>query len=784
MRKFTLLLVLLAFTGLTFAQTASLSNTDASPAKVKTLKATKANAPFWTETFDKEDWSATVDQGSTGGYLANGTDLPNGWAVEDLTGNDFVWHWSDVGPRGAYTVIPGDDPLVPTMRYHDDGIWPEGTTLANGCIMLESDYYNTNELGQMVSDPLDMNSHLILGPIDCSDKLGVLVTFNTLYRFCCAGDASFNIEASSDYDPANPTAAHWTKQQIDLLTDGNNFTNALERHVEKNFSDVAAGESAVYIRFSTNGSSHYFIMVDDVSFVEPPVNDLLLADAWAEYMFIIESGPNFWGGYTELPKDAVSNFELFEGVVYNNGTADATNAVLTTKIFKDDALVETLNSTAKDIASNVSDTINIATTFAPTDVASYQISMTVAADATDEVTSNNSWGYEFKTTPYTYSRVRHGMEDRFLDASTRDWQGGGYDGDMLLANYTIDEGTNVLFSGIQVYIDPTTDEGELTKIANGQFQIKARAFSLPFDASSVSEMVDENLSSDLYTLTTADLGTWVYLPFIDEGSSLKGYGDYFVGVECYTGQNPDAADYSKLRIGSDDNGLKQPWGVAVLYQSQDDSQWGTAGANFAIDLMVNMPDMVYLTVNFDMSKAITAETFNPDADDIYLTGSFSGWAEPGTTGSVKANYDAANQIATAKVMIESSATVNTVEFKGFINTGWAGGEWEGEPNHTAKISNSDVTVNVVFGDKDVSVQTSGLQFAKLFPNPFNETLTITNLVDVKEITVSNVLGQRVMSINDVEETVTISSSELENGVFIISIVDNNNNVRTERVVKH
>jgi len=781
MRKITFLLVLLAYTGMTFAQNASLFKNDAKEEKKMTQTATKStNIPFWVETFDKEDWFATVTQGDKGGYLSNGTDLPNGWTAEDLSGNGYLWHWSDVGPRGRWTSgsatdLPGS--LIPDNTYLTDYDWPAGTTLENGFMMLESDFYNTNELGEMVSDPLDMNSHLILGPIDCSGKAGVLVKFNTLYRFCCSSGLRFNLEISNDYDPANPTLAHWDLKQIDIITLTNNDTHPDERAVEINVSSTATDQANVYIRFSTSGLSHYYTIIDDVTFVEPPANDLVLVNAWAEYMYEITSGDHFWGGYTELPKDAVSNFEVFEAAIYNNGTNDATNAAITAKLFKDDALVETLTSPAKNISSNDKDTLTIATSFTPTDIASYQVSMTLASDATDAVPANNGWEYNFKTSANTYSRVRHGSEDSFGSASTGDWVGGGFDGDMLLSEYVIDEGTNVVFSGVNVYIYPTTDEAELEAIDKGQYQMKAVGFVSDEEE---DDLVDINLSSELYTISSADLGRWVYLPYNDEGSSLKGAGDYYVGIETYTATN----DELRFRIGSDDLGVEQPNYVNYIFQTSGSSPgFGWVTANFALDLMINMPDMVYLTVNYDMSEAISAATFDPDVDDVYVTGSFSDWAEPGTTGSVKANYDATHQIATARIMIESTSAGTTIDYKGFVNTGWDGGEWTGDPNRSIIVANADVAVNHTYG-VFTSINNSDLQFAKLFPNPFNETLTIDNLVDVKEITVSNILGQKIMAITDIEETVTISSAELEKGVFIITIVDNYNNVRTERVVKH
>ncbi len=86
-------------------------------------------------------------------------------------------------------------------------------------------------------------------------------------------------------------------------------------------------------------------------------------------------------------------------------------------------------------------------------------------------------------------------------------------------------------------------------------------------------------------------------------------------------------------------------------------------------------------------------------------------------------------------------------------------------------------------DKFVGVEENSLSNVNIFPNPVNDNLTINNLGSTSQIVISNVLGQTVMSVVVSNSTMNISFDSLEKGIYLITIVDSNNNTRTERVVK-
>ncbi|RLD54456.1 MAG: hypothetical protein DRJ01_18010, partial [Bacteroidetes bacterium] len=87
--------------------------------------------------------------------------------------------------------------------------------------------------------------------------------------------------------------------------------------------------------------------------------------------------------------------------------------------------------------------------------------------------------------------------------------------------------------------------------------------------------------------------------------------------------------------------------------------------------------------------------------------------------------------------------------------------------------------NVITGINDINMNN-----ISIYPNPVSDMLHINNLTNVKNITISNVIGQKVKTVNNINsEILNINTSDLERGVYIISITDNNGNVRSSKLLK-
>ncbi len=674
MRKINLLLALMAFIGSSFAQQALTPSEVGHIKRHVQMPATKAVGDvFWSEDFAKDDWISTVDLGDKGGYLNNEDAMPNDWWIEDNTGGGnkkSQWHWSDVGARGRYTSaaphVDGVHKLVPNTDHVKDDRWAVGATQKNGFIVLENDFFNTTDLGAGAK-AVNLDSYLYVGPIDCSAQKSVIAALNTYFKLCCENEFTIiNLDVSNNYDEIDKSG-DWTSFQINKLTSITSYTNPEESSVEFNVSKVAALQGSVYFRFYTVRASYYFVMIDDFKLMEGPKDDIIATTGWADYM-VEGNGDPFTGGYSQIPIDIVSEFKSFRMAVYNNGENEAGNVKITTEIYKDNALDETLVSDKKNIPAFDNDTVKVLSSYSPNAIGTYQISSTISMTATDEFTDNNSWGYKFQTTNDTYSRVRHGKEAEFSSASPSDWQDGGYDGDMLASYYNFEDGSTATFSGVSVYMYPTERADELEAIENGKFQMKARAFKYDKSLGENGEWSSiDGLQSDLYTVKTTDLGKWIYLPLLDEGVSLQGDGGFLAAIETYTGSTGDL----RFEIGSDDYGIKQ-YNPSTWFASKE-GKWAYSDANYTIDLIVNRP---------------------------------------------------------------------------------------------------------------LDIRSNELELVSVFPNPFNNTLTLNNLVNVTDVIITNILGQTVMTVNSSEEKIVISTSNLDKGIYLITIVDSNNNTKTERVVKN
>lgn len=104
------------------------------------------------------------------------------------------------------------------------------------------------------------------------------------------------------------------------------------------------------------------------------------------------------------------------------------------------------------------------------------------------------------------------------------------------------------------------------------------------------------------------------------------------------------------------------------------------------------------TVNFkvDMSKD---STFNPAIQDVYISGTMTGWAQPGSDATYKLTPDATDSIYSITFM---EIADGEIQYKYFLidSTGasWDNGEWTGDPNRYSVIV-GNTTLNDTWADK-------------------------------------------------------------------------------------
>jgi hypothetical protein len=171
---------------------------------------------------------------------------------------------------------------------------------------------------------------------------------------------------------------------------------------------------------------------------------------------------------------------------------------------------------------------------------------------------------------------------------------------------------------------------------------------------------------------------------------------------------------------------------------------------------------VNLTFNFDLN-GVTIDA----GTKVYVAGSFNDWA----TSQVELTDDNTDKIYTASVVVAGNTTY---EYNYYLNN-----TVESANNRTVVVESTDKTVNDVWS----SAIENELSLVEVYPNPFNQTLNLNNLQQVSKVTVTDVLGQKVVGFVVTEDKLSVSTQGMANGVYFVTLTDNKNNQRIVKVVK-
>jgi hypothetical protein len=72
---------------------------------------------------------------------------------------------------------------------------------------------------------------------------------------------------------------------------------------------------------------------------------------------------------------------------------------------------------------------------------------------------------------------------------------------------------------------------------------------------------------------------------------------------------------------------------------------------------------------------------------------------------------------------------------------------------------------------------------KLFPNPVNDMLYIENLQGVNKITIANILGQTVYVSPLITSQLSVNTSELNKGIYIVTFTGQDGLTHSEKIIK-
>jgi hypothetical protein len=95
--------------------------------------------------------------------------------------------------------------------------------------------------------------------------------------------------------------------------------------------------------------------------------------------------------------------------------------------------------------------------------------------------------------------------------------------------------------------------------------------------------------------------------------------------------------------------------------------------------------------------------------------------------------------------------------------------------------------NVLMSAEEVTTSVSSLKKSSdlaVYPNPVSDRLNISNSSGLKMITISDILGKTVISINANQSSIqTIDLSTLHSGIYFVKAVSNENTITTRKIIK-
>jgi len=793
MRKLTLLISVLALGSFVFAQQKSnaverLSKLNDLPQKnVQIQKSVKEDGEtIFEETFDSTFWHTAIDEN----LVAIPANMPNGWTVQDNTSNNFFWRWSLTGPRGRYTSpANGPDALVVPNNNHKVRSTSDNSGGDKGFMLLEADFYNTDANGNMVNPSISMDTYLQTRAIDCSANTGVTLYFEQWHRFCCA---SYN----NDNGPKVLVSAdgnNWTKYDVHQAN-VNQTPKVNPSKVEFPITSVAANQPTVYIRFHLMGEAHYHWSIDDVKLYEPYTYDLRVQNYWVDYsetQFAYYTNPNIEKLYSAIPY--FSAYHAFQPIVSsralitNYGKSAMNNVKITTTVknSNDEAIYTVTSAPLASIAPGATDSIKVEETYqlprTMENVGAYSANGLVFADETDQFPDNNTYVYNFNVTEnlFGFANPTYANTDRQSPFSYV----GSIDGDGIGVVFKLNAPTTTIpetdipapytLKGVNTHINNDGYNWDIWEAGNVAYlearvykSVKQQNGEWDFPAAQMGDLLV--ISSGQVAVDSNFVNTYLYLPFPQAGTNElltpEEDGQLFLVTIHMTTNN------LRFFVGADKFIHSSYYGNWVMVGGDNDWGWVSQTANIAMELILD-------GYNQNITGGIHFEIMNENPVTNVTTGALGAvltlyTADPNDPEAMIANvYDVDLTGIVEVTDLRSGSYSYTVTYQGETKLGRVG------------VTGSQMaTANVKFNYNNI--QTNNLMSdVKMYPNPANDMLTLTNLNNVRRIQITNIVGQIMDVVNNPAETQTINVANYAAGVYMVTMFDNNGNTTTHRLVK-
>lgn len=657
MRKFTILMAMVAFASFAFGQkgfvpvAASLSKGEPSKVQKQQIDTElKTSKMIWYEDFAGERWAATSDDG-----VAVPDSTPENWVLEDFTGEGFYFRWDTVGPRGFWTS-PGDseffcqDPFDPLYS----------STTGNGFMMIEADWYNTIPDCSGMTDPtIGMDATIAYTePIDFSSYDGIHLIIEHTHRFCC----SYGADSDAWFETSTDGGATWTQKSIHVtsINDGAPNASTSEYDITPMISDdTKALSDSVTFRFRLQGVSHYHWEIDDVRFVEPAGNDMRMLDYWNQYVEDVEVDDEFnelsyYEGFYHYPWFVMQEFVSFNAQTLNFGILPQTGVTHNIDIIKNGVVLETFTEDLGDVAVGQEDTtdLNLGTPYEMPGKGVYQIKHYTTTNEGDDVPSNNTMMREMAIGDSVISPVdTTKIDSRMSPDNWTDYVDGM--GVAFIANlpdpsrHGNGENDYYKVNGVRVYVATQVQEVEDSLFATGQASLQAQLYKLDTATNELTLVIE----SAQRVLGLDDTASFVYIPFITNGSDefLPEGGDYFVNVAFNGVWIDDIGRVASYDIGNvTDQKYSSEMCVRVAPQGTDwNGVSGSAGPAMALSMEYSDP---YPNSEYDVTFSVTDE---------------NGDAVIGASVKAGGKQASTNGIGEATIPLEDGDYTYLIEYEGY-----------------------------------------------------------------------------------------------------------------------
>ena len=474
-------------------------------------------------------------------------------STEDI-GGFGDWKWSTTAPGGQWSENSG---II------------ESETPNDGFMLMEADFYNTSPQNGVIDGEVGenaINANFIVGPIDLSssETEQLVLQFYSYYRICCTpagqGTNDLNVYIGT---PDSTGTTIWA--DLDFIEgdiyEGNVAKNTLSQIPLGNFSPISED---VYFKFEWIGT-HYFWMVDDVSVIKRPANDLKMQSSW-----LVMENPQYIEYYS-IPESQMPDQMLIGAEVYNYGYNDESDVVF-------EGIIDGTNYGASVTFDSIltDSTSLIETTYFDVSMlgtGTYNFTAQVNSNGVDPSPEDNSLTREFVISEDIYSL------DGLYNSS--EWIGTGWpygeettDG-LRFANFFDIKESTVLSS---ITIDLNTDVHP-TSLGTYQTEAGGEIIAYLCDTTGILDPSVTSLDMDLGGILWQSDFLLVNQNHIDWGSFVIDVPEinlnpnaYYVVVEFYS--NGLASDI----LINDDTSVLQPWFASLVYIPGDQTWYSDPNA--------------------------------------------------------------------------------------------------------------------------------------------------------------------------------------------------------------